>query len=271
MPVSPIEQQVNVWRGWCCVVITAWAMLIVLAEPQSFVFWQPARGLPCLAFEETGAPGLVLSASFGTYLIVDCCVAFIWRAHFRRSMGAVYLHHVAVAVGVAAFLLPSPPRGFFMYVWGEALTACRVLPPAVRFRGRSAVFAFRRVLWIYLLVRDVYLFHTTTARRGAVAAAVPPATALLLLGLDAMWWAEHVKQSRPKSLSGEREAMLSAPVSSASGLQVDVEAPSPGVATGRGFARDERRHRVGERRFEPVEEGVEVADEFDVPEGLNTP
>ena len=25
-------------------------------------------------------------------------------------------------------MFPSPPRALFMYMWGEALTACRILP-----------------------------------------------------------------------------------------------------------------------------------------------
>ena len=71
-------------------------------------------------------------------------VAVVFRRHFRRSMGFVYLHHVLCATGVLFFVYPSPPRGFFLYIWGEALTACRVLPPASRWRARSAAFAFRR-------------------------------------------------------------------------------------------------------------------------------
>lgn len=50
----------------------------------------------------------------------------------RRSMMSVHLHHAVVMLGVAAYLFPSPPQGFFCYLWGEALTACRVLPPTAR-------------------------------------------------------------------------------------------------------------------------------------------
>ena len=35
-------------------------------------------------------------------------------------------------------MFPSPPRALFMYMWGEALTACRILPAGpYRWRARS--------------------------------------------------------------------------------------------------------------------------------------
>ena len=37
-------------------------------------------------------------------------------------------------------MFPSPPRALFMYMWGEALTACRILPAGpYRWRARSLV------------------------------------------------------------------------------------------------------------------------------------
>ena len=63
--------------------------------------------------------GLLLSLIFASYLALDSAIAFLWRAHFRRAMGALYLHHLFVGIGVISYLWPSPPRGFFVYVWGE--------------------------------------------------------------------------------------------------------------------------------------------------------
>ena len=38
------------------------------------------------------------------------------------------------------YMFPSPPRALFMYMWGEALTACRILPAGpYRWRARSLV------------------------------------------------------------------------------------------------------------------------------------
>ena len=88
MATSEIERRVNEWRGWSCLCITALSILLVLLDPRCFVFW----GKDPAVFERTGLPGLMLSASFVAYLAIDAAVSFIWRQHFRRSMGAVYLH-----------------------------------------------------------------------------------------------------------------------------------------------------------------------------------
>ena len=53
-----------------------------------------------------------------------------------------------------------------MYLWGEALTACRILPPGPRWRARTVVFGFRRALWSFLLVRDCYIFEAMRRRKG---------------------------------------------------------------------------------------------------------
>ncbi|KAL3913210.1 MAG: hypothetical protein SGPRY_008066, partial [Prymnesium sp.] len=151
MGASHFEQRVNVWRGWSCLLITLGSFFLVLANPRCFLFWEDDSAV----FELTGTPGLLLSLSFTAYLAVDSAVAFFYRSHFRRPMGAVYLHHLFVGIGLLAFLLPSPPRGFFFYVWGEALTACRVLPPAPRARARHAVFAFRSVTKCIELTSDL--------------------------------------------------------------------------------------------------------------------
>ncbi|KAL1521957.1 hypothetical protein AB1Y20_021603 [Prymnesium parvum] len=204
MVTSALERQVNTWRGWSCLLITAASIAIVLADPRCFSFWDEHPAV----FEPTGLPGLLLSSTFVAYLAVDALVSFVWRKHFRRSMGAVYLHHLSVGLAVLAFLRPSPPRGFFFYVWGEVLTACRVLPPAPRWRARHAAFAFRRPLWLYLLARDIYLFPKTSLRRGVALSLIPPAISLLLLGLDAVWWAEHAKAGARQQATVEDECLL---------------------------------------------------------------
>ena len=134
MPASDIERGVNKCRGWWCLFITLGALALVLSDPRCILFWVDHSPL----LEPTGLPGLLLSLSFLVYLVLDTAVSFFWRHHFRRPLGAVYVHHFLVGVGVLAFLRPSPPRGFFFYVCGEVLTACRVLPPRPRWRARYA-------------------------------------------------------------------------------------------------------------------------------------
>ena len=151
----------------------------------------------------------MVSGAFLLYLAVDMMVGVVCRHRFRRSMGAVYLHHVGCLVPTAYFILPSPPRGYFLYVWGEALTAVRVLSPVARWHARGVVFACRRVtpslhlpacppereresrprpaasadrlvrvrrqvLWTYLLCRDLYLWEDTAEIFGGAAATMPP-------------------------------------------------------------------------------------------------
>jgi hypothetical protein len=208
MPSTPFERRVNTCRGGCTAIVTLLSISIVLADVRCLAFWRPG------AYEEnarrTGWLGFATAALFLVYLFVDTVVGVVWRAEFRRSMSAVYLHHAVVAVGVVAFLSPSPPRGFFPYVWGEALTAVRLLPPAPRHAARTAVFALRRVLWLYLLARDASFFPMTAARWGPAVATVPPLVAVLLLGLDCLWWREHSK-SGGGGAHASREAGASRP------------------------------------------------------------
>ena len=205
MGASAFEQRVNTCRGYACVLITAAAFVIVLEQPKCLLFWE-AGGYE-FAAERTGNVGLATSAFFLAYLLIDSLVGIFCRHHFRRSsMAALLLHHVAVGIGVAAFALPSPPRGYFLYVLGEALTAARLLPPQPRWHARSAVFVFRRGLWLYLLGRDTWFFSETSQRFGFGAAIVPPIVAALLLALDSMWWREHARNGaaarRPSKEAG---------------------------------------------------------------------
>ena len=204
MPATPFEHSVNAWRGWCCVVVTLGAVAIVLSEPASLTFW--SENAYAKISEPTGRGGLALAAFFILYLVVDTLIGIVCRHQFRRSMGAVFLHHILVGLAVAAYLLPSPPRGLFFYVIGEALTACRVLPPQLRWRARSGVFAFRRLLWLYLFARDIYFYGTTAAKYGVLPAIVPPFIAVLLLLLDAMWWREHLRSAAHASAKGHPAA-----------------------------------------------------------------
>lgn len=198
MPATAFEHRVNVTRGYATLVITLWSIAIVLEEPACLAFW--LKHAYVLNAAPTGWFGLGCSALFLAYLVIDTVIGILCRHRFRRSMGAVFLHHAFVGIAVAAFMLPSPPRGFFLYVWGEALTACRLLPPATRWPARSFVFAFRRALWIYVFARDAFFFEATRRRFGLGCALLPPFCAALLLALDLMWWQEHAKSGprRPK-------------------------------------------------------------------------
>lgn len=52
------------------------------------------------------------------------------------------------------------------------------------------------MLWLYLLGRDVYLFPKTLKLvRSVTLCLIPPGISLLLLVLDAIWWAEHARTS----------------------------------------------------------------------------
>ena len=207
MPSTHFEHTVNSGRGYCTLAITVGAIAEVLEDPVSLAFWQGESALERID-APTGRSGLVVSGAFLLYLAVDMMVGVVCRHRFRRSMGAVYLHHVGCLVPTAYFILPSPPRGYFLYVWGEALTAVRVLPPVARWHARGVVFACRRVtpslhlpacpperereraapappppltasrgcevLWTYLLCRDLYLWEDTAEIFGGAAATMPP-------------------------------------------------------------------------------------------------
>lgn len=188
-----MESMINTWRGWVCLIVTALSILIVLQQPRLVFFWKPVGAR--LAWEETGLPGTLLAGFFVVYLCADTLIAFLMRSHLQRSLGPLYIHHTIVVVGVLCYMFPSPPRALFMYMWGEALTACRILPAGpYRWRARSLVFALRRALWLFLLTRDLALFSTMRHRKGLVGALVPPAVSLSLLALDQMWWTEHAAQ-----------------------------------------------------------------------------
>ena len=203
-PNTEFERRVNTWRGWACLGFTGAAAGIVLARPRDLLF---LRRTSC--YSETGRAGVLLSAAFLAYLGIDSAVAILWRSKFRRSMTAVHAHHALVALGTAAYLLPSPPRGFFMYIWGEALTACRVLPPAPRYRARGVVFAGRRCLWLYLIARDLWWTRHLRTSRGLLCCVVPPLLAAALLGLDDVWWRQHAATLPPRALP--HEARVAAP------------------------------------------------------------
>ena len=194
MVATAFEHRVNEARGYSCLVITAASCWIVGSHPHCLLFWRPDAY--ALISARTGMLGLATSAFFLLYLAVDTLLGIACRHNFRRSMNAVFVHHLVVGVGLASFLLPSPPRGLFLYVLGEALTACRLLPPGPRWHARSAVFAGRRCLWLYLLCRDVYLFDATAKRFGTAVATLPPLVSILLLGLDCIWWREHSRNAR---------------------------------------------------------------------------
>jgi hypothetical protein len=180
------EERVNTWRGACCLLITLGSLWLVLQHPSNLLFWLS----PEETFAPTGTLGFALAAAFGCYLAVDLAITLAFRSRFRRAMTAVYVHHVAVGLGVAGYLHPSPPRAFFVYVWGEALTACRLLPPALRWRARHVVFAFRRVTWLYLVIRDTYSLGILHARWGLPVAVLAPVLCMVLLYLDHGWCAD---------------------------------------------------------------------------------
>ena len=194
MVATAFEHRVNEARGYSCLCITAASCWIVGSHPRCLLFWRPDAY--ALISARTGMLGLATSAFFLLYLAVDTLLGIVCRHNFRRSMNAVFVHHLVVGVALASFLLPSPPRGLFLYVLGEALTACRLLPPGPRWHARSAVFAGRRCLWLYLLCRDVYLFDATAQRFGTAVATLPPLVSILLLGLDCIWWREHSRNAR---------------------------------------------------------------------------
>lgn len=191
MPATDFENTVNEFRGYACFVITVSSLYIVLEQPGCLLFWT-AQGYQ-LNVATTGMIGLATSAFFLLYLVVDTLCGLLCRHKFRRSMAAVIVHHVVVAAAIGCFLLPSPPRGFFLYVWGEALTAVRLLPPGPRWHARSLVFGARRCLWTYLFCRDLAFFGETSAHFGIAGATAPLLVAVLLLALDWMWWREHAR------------------------------------------------------------------------------
>ncbi|KAL3897360.1 MAG: hypothetical protein SGPRY_013071 [Prymnesium sp.] len=177
------EERVNTCRGVCCLFITLASIVLVFSQPKGLLFWS----YPDLTFAPTGRAGFLLAALFGVYLLVDTFVCIAFRSRFRRSLTAVYIHHIAVGLGVAGYLYPSPPVAFFVYVWGEALTACRLLSPRLRLRARHLVFAFRRATWLYLVVRDAYSLRLLHSRWGLPVAMMAPTLCVLLLYLDHIW------------------------------------------------------------------------------------
>ncbi|KAL1500289.1 hypothetical protein AB1Y20_012956 [Prymnesium parvum] len=196
-PNLTFEDKVNQWRGASTLLITAASMALVLSKPKGLLFWKH----PSETFAPTGPVGFALALTFGAYLLLDLVVIIAFRSKFRRSMNAVYLHHVAVGLGVAGYLYPSPPRAFFVYVWGEALTACRLLQPSQRWYARHFVFFFRRVTWIYLIVRDTYSMRLLHDKWGLPVAAMAPLLCILLLYLDHSWWQEHVMMWQKATLA----------------------------------------------------------------------
>ena len=108
MPATAFEHHVNVTRGYATLVITLWSIAIVLEEPACLAFW--LKHAYALNAAPTGWFGLGCSALFLAYLVIDTAIGILCRHRFRRSMGAVFLHHGAVGIAVAAFMLPSPPR-----------------------------------------------------------------------------------------------------------------------------------------------------------------
>ena len=66
MPSSRLENQVNVWRGYCTVLLTAGAFVPVLTVPQCLAFWD-AQGRRHVG-EPSGMVGFVLGVAFLAYL-----------------------------------------------------------------------------------------------------------------------------------------------------------------------------------------------------------
>lgn len=203
-PSTPFEQSVNDCRGIACFLITLSSIVIVLLDVRCLAFWLP--GAYELNSEPTGSLGVATSTVFLLYLFVDTVVVLMCKKQFRRPMTAVLVHHCIVGVGVSAFLLPSPPRGFFVYVWGEALTAARLLPSRPRYHARTIIFVLRRILWIFLFCRDSAFFMQTAEIWGLVAATVPPFVAALLFALDVLWWQEHRRARSSKDGEGPARA-----------------------------------------------------------------
>lgn len=109
-PARRMEALINTWRGWCCLIVTGLSVVIVLQQPKIFLFWRPVSA-KCV-WEETGMPGTLLAFFFVAYLLADTLIAFLMRAHLKRSLGPLYVHHAIVIFGMALFMHPrSPPRG----------------------------------------------------------------------------------------------------------------------------------------------------------------
>ncbi len=199
------ENAALIVKGWVTLVITVCSVALQnLTQPQYLLFWNcPERVL-----EPTNTPGVLVALLFSAYLLGDSLFVILYRARLRRPMGPVLLHHVVVGLGVAAYIYPSPPRAFFVYVWGEVLTACRVLPPAYRFSGRSVAFGLRRCTWLYVFARDAYSHRLLRARYGLAPAAIAPLLALLLLKLDHGWWHEHTQAGKAAALAAEAGGLL---------------------------------------------------------------
>ena len=241
MPPSSFENSVNLARGHATLYITAASCYLVLSKPTCLLFW--TEDGYALNVAKTGVLGLATSAVFLIYLLIDTLVGIVCRHKFRRPMTAVIIHHLVVGIGVAAFLMPAPPRGFFLYVWGEALTACRLLPLEPRYHARNLVFACRRLLWCYLLARDVCFFGATRERYGVIGASVPPLVAILLLGLDEMWWREH---ARSRAGGRHKRAPSDGDATRPTMMMVDVEAAHA-------FTEDEQSNEHGRLLKPPAE------------------
>ena len=99
--------------------------------------------------------------------------------------------------------------------------------------GGPALLDDRLRVWLFLLARDVSFFRNTAQHYGRIGASVPPLVAVLLLGLDWMWWREHARSGRlrdkHKWLRAENGALPSH----------DIEAPTH--ASERSTSEDESR------------------------------
>ena len=188
------EPLANLIRGWTCLAVCLCSVAIVLAQPRGLLFWRHTE----LAFESSGLPGFLVSCMFLFYLVTDTMVVLTYRKQIKRPIAPVVVHHVVVGMGTF-YYLPSPPRALFVYIWGEVLTACRCLPPQYRWPSRGVTFGLRRVIWIYLVLRDTYCHQTLREGWGVVAALIAPVISVLLLYLDAGWWREHCKAGQAEA------------------------------------------------------------------------
>ena len=100
-------------------------------------------------------------------------------------MASLLVHHLAAIIALALILIPYPRRGYFVWGVSEVLTVVRLLPaPSPRFQARSHAFAFRRVLFVYLLSRGGFVYTESLDLWGAVVAATPIVGVMRAIGAE---------------------------------------------------------------------------------------
>ena len=178
------EERVNLTRGWTCLCIVSLCLYVTFSEPRCLAFWM-ADGYTYYADEATGLAGAAAGYLFLAYISIDTLVCVVWRHRFKRSMASLLVHHLAAIIALALILIPYPRRGYFVWGVSEVLTVVRLLPaPSPRFQARSHAFAFRRVLFVYLLSRGGFVYTESLDLWGAVVAATPIVGVMRAIGAE---------------------------------------------------------------------------------------